>query len=430
MPTIKCYCDNSGVITNLTNLQQATTLRPNDTTNNDMDLYMEIIATIRACPRSTFQFIHVKGHQDTQRNHQLTTPEHHNVDCDRRAKLHVQQQRTPSTAYGNPDFAAARPHLRLKGQIVCREIFSTLRQNAATPDYWEYLKQRFQWTHADADNIHWKTLQTAMDSFPRNDQRRLILFIHGKLPLRTSKFHPHAGSQLCPSCQREPEDRRHFLTCDHPEKRRLFANLKTQLTAMSTKYNLHPSILTVFWLGLLTVRHDTRFPDSANDLPMELRQVTRYQSRLGWDQLYSGRLTQHWIPAIDQLNPHLTAHTHQITAHLIKIVWSYVLDVWKLRNLHLHNDAGQLSLPDYRQAVRTIYETRTQLPLAAQEALFHTPLETLLEQTPAFLRVWIERSQKYVQQQLKAAKKRAKLNTSDIRLFFRNATATNDLTPL
>jgi len=427
--TIKCYCDNSGVITNLTNLQREMHIRPNDTTNNDMDLYLEIIANARACPHTTFPFIHVKGHQDTKRNHQLTTPEQHNVDCDRRAKLHVQQQQPSSTLYKTPDFAVARPHLRIKGKIICRDFFPTLRQNAATPEYWEYLKKRFQWTHADAATIHWKSLQTALESFQRNDQRCLILFIHGKLPLRTSKFHPHAGSQLCPSCQREPEDRRHFLACTHPAKRRLFDTLKTQLAALSTKYQLHPSILTAFWLGLRAARHDTRYPDSANDLPIELQQATRYQTRLGWDQLYYGRMTQHWISAIDQLNPHLTVHTHQILAQLIKTVWNYVLEVWQLRNLHLHNDAGHLSLPDYRQAVRTIYETRSQLPPTAQEALFHIPLETLLEQTPAFLRVWIERSQRYVQQQLKAAKTRAKLNTQDIRLFFRNATATNDLQP-
>jgi len=114
---------------------------------------------------------------------------------------------------------------------------------------------------------------------------------------------------------------------------------------------------------------------------------------------------------------------------MIKEVWNYVLEVWKLRNLHLHNNAGKLSLPNYRQAVTTIYETRTQLPPAAQEALFHTPLETMLEQSPAFLHMWIECSQQYMKQQLKAAKQRAKLNTQDISLFFWNTTAANDLHP-
>jgi len=379
-------------------------VRPNDTTNNDMDLYMEIHATATKCQHILFQYLHVKGHQDAKPNHQLTTSEQHNVDCDRCAKDYVRQQQTPSTAYDNPDFAAARPHLCICGKIICREFLPKLRSTMATPYYWEYLQQRYQWTHANNENIHWKSLKTALESFQRNDQRRLILFMHGKLPLRTSKFHPHARTKLCPSCQKDPEDCRHFLTCTHLEKRRLFSKLKTQLAAVSTKYHLHPSILTVIWLGLLAIRNDTPYPELTNELPPELQQVIRYQTHLGWDQLYYGRLTKYWIQAVDRLNPHLTVHTHQILAQMIKEIWNYVLATWQLRNLHLHNDAGHLSLPDYRQAVTTIYETRTQLPPTAQEALFHAPLETMLEQSPAFLRIWIERSQRYMQQQLKAAK--------------------------
>jgi len=113
---------------------------------------------------------------------------------------------------------------------------------------------------------------------------------------------------------------------------------------------------------------------------------------------------------------------------MIREVWTYVLEMWKLRNLHLHNDAGHLSLPDYRQAVKMIYEQGSQLPPAAQEALFHTPLDTMLEQSPAFLRVWIECSQRDSQQRVKAAKEWAKLQTQEIRLFFR--TTANDLQPL
>jgi len=94
--TMTCHCDNSGVITNLTNLQKKPKLWLNDTMHNDMDLYLEITANARANTRLLFRFIHVKGHQDTKPDHQLTTPEQHNVECDRCAKAHVQQQHPPA----------------------------------------------------------------------------------------------------------------------------------------------------------------------------------------------------------------------------------------------------------------------------------------------------------------------------------------------
>ncbi len=115
---------------------------------------------------------------------------------------------------------------------------------------------------------------------------------------------------------------------------------------------------------------------------------------------------------------------------MVKSVWTYVLTLWTARNQHLHQDAGYLSLPNYRQAVITMYETQQQLPPEVQEAVFHRPLEEMLDKPPAFLHPWIERSQRYIQQQLKAAKKRAKLHTHDIRsLFRRQNPPANDLNP-
>jgi len=273
-------------------------------------------------------------------------------------------------------------------------------------------------------------LKTSLNSFPSNDQRRLVTFMHDKLALRTSKFHPHPGSQLCPSCQRDSEDRWHFLECQHPERRKLFTTLKQSLATITTKYSLHPAIFTIFWLGLLTIRNDTPFPEVSAELPPILRSTVTAQTRLGWDQLYHGRLSTLWETAIEQLNPHLKINGRFIGIQLIKTVWKYILATWALRNQHLHNDGGKLSLPNYHQAVRTLYELKTRLPQEAQDALFQRPLNQMLEQPPAFLRSWIERSQRYIQQQLKAARKRAKLNTPDIRSFFRRSNpSADDLQP-
>jgi len=61
-----------------------------------------------------------------------------------------------------------------------------------------------------------------------------------------------------------------------------------------------------------------------------------------------------------------------------KIIWKYILDTWSIQNQHLHNQAATLNLPDYWQAVITLYDQKDRLPLAAQEALFCHPLEVIL----------------------------------------------------
>jgi len=181
---------------------------------------------------------------------------------------------------------------------------------------------------------------------------------------------------------------------------------------------------------LASIRNTTPYPDVIDDLPPELQQSLRYQQRIGWDQLFYGRLVRQWAEAIDQLHPHIAISGVRVMIKFTQEVWTYILATWTIRNQHLHHDAGQLSIPDYQQAVRTIYEMGEQLPPDAKAALFRHPLQYMLEQPPAVLRPWLDRGYKYMKQQMKAAQKRARLNTPDIRSFFRVTTqSANDLQP-
>jgi len=423
-----CYCDNSGVITNLTSMQTCIIRRPNDTTNDDYDLYVAILAEAKQCRPLRIHFIHVKGHQDRNKDTPLTVEAAHNVACDTAAKNYVRACPLQSTTLKNPAIDAAQPHLFIGGKIICRRVIPRLRHAAAAPEYWTYLKKRYGWTQTDINDTQWDVLDSALNSFQLNDQRRLRLFIHEKLPLRSSKFHPHIGSPLCPSCRRDPETKWHFLQCQHPERSQLFRQLKANLTAFSIKQNLHPSILTAYWLGLVSIRQSTAYPTDLHELPPVLQTTIHHQTRLGWQQLFYGRLTRHWATAIDYLNPQLAASGTRIMTKFLQTVWAYILATWKIRNRHLHSDAGELSRPDYQQAVRTIYEQRDQLDPDAQAALFRRPLQEMLELPPVTLSPWIARAHQYMTQQAKAAKKRARLNTHDIRSFFSPQSA-NDLHP-
>jgi len=298
--------------------------------------------------------LHVKGHQDKDPNRQLMIPEQHNMECDRLAKQFVQTSPHISTDLPTPEFEAAQPHLTIQGCVICRQFLPALRMATSAPEYWQYLRKKRNWTQSDIQNIHWQVFSSALNSLQRNDQRHVVLFIHGKLPLRASKFHPHLGSPLCPSCQREHEDAKHFLQCQQMDRRNHFEKLKRQLMAIALKHALHPSILTCFWLGLATTRNDTTYPDVSEELPRKLQATICHQQRLGWDQLYYGRIAKQWARAIDDLHPHLALSGRQVMTQFIQTVWAYILTTWSTRNQQLHNDAGQISLPDYRQAVTTL----------------------------------------------------------------------------
>jgi len=78
--------------------------------------------------------------------------------------------------------------------------------------------------------------------------------------------------------------------------------------------------------------------------------------RLGWDQLYEGHVTTNWANTIDEIHPELPMNGTQVMTQIEKIVSTYILDTWHLRNNHIHHHAAQLNLPNYHQAVTTLYK--------------------------------------------------------------------------
>jgi len=152
-----------------------------------------------------------------------------------------------------------------------------------------------------------------------------------------------------------------------------------------------------------------------------LNYVTQSNTRCIWVGTRSTRAGYQlgrWAKAIDVTHPELALSSEQVMTQLIRIIWTFILDLWKVRNTHLHQPTKQLNLPKYRQAIVNLSEQHQQLPPDAQAALYHQPLEVLLEQPAPRLQTWAQRGMRYFNQQLRAAKSQAKLHTPDIRTFF------------
>jgi len=130
------------------------------------------------------------------------------------------------------------------------------------------------------------------------------------------------------------------------------------------------------------------------------------------------------------IHPQMTSSGAQVILHIVKMIWTYFLDLWKLRNAHLHNNALVLDLPNYKQAAETLYAQRHKLSPRAQDALFNRPLQQVLELPPHRLQQWVIRGYQYFTRQIKAEKQQAIMGTPDIRTFFRStAQQPDDLHP-
>jgi len=83
--------------------------------------------------------------------------------------------------------------------------------------------------------------------------------------------------------------------------------MQLQLMALSIKHSLHLSILTTFWLGMLSILNATPYPNIVQDLPPDLQITVAQQLHLGWDQLYYGWFAKCWATAINNLHPDLAS---------------------------------------------------------------------------------------------------------------------------
>jgi len=119
--------------------------------------------------------------------------------------------------------------------------------------------------------------------------------------------------------------------------------------------------------------------------------------------------------------------TWNISSNHIQSVLFKTGNIW---NTHLHNTAAQLDLPNYLQAIETLYEQKHKLSPAAQATLYWQPIQAILDQPAPKMQQWVTHGYQYLMQQLKAEQKQATLHTPDIQTFFQPlAQHTNDLQP-
>jgi len=83
------------------------------------------------------------------------------------------------------------------------------------------------------------------------------------------------------------------------------------------------------------------------------------QAGLGWQQLYYGRLTPLWAELIQQYHPQLNSNIY--LTKCTTLVWQATLQIWKLRNEHLHpGNRDQEDCSQLQAAVNQIFAEASQ----------------------------------------------------------------------
>lgn len=121
----------------------------------------------------------------------------------------------------------------------------------------------------------------------------------------------------------------------------------------------------------------------------------RAQNKIGWGQLYRGRLVQEFRSFVTHVHfgrPVNLYVSHAWSIALISWLWDTVESQWKLRNESLHGTDIEDTRSKIRgrltEAVRRIYSYKSRLNINDQRIL-QRPINTILAMTTASIEIWI-----------------------------------------
>jgi len=182
---IGMHCDSKSVLTQIKWLAAATITFPNTTVEDDYDVYSAISQVIHQMKPWTFNFQHVKGHQDSnpRRWQPPTLPECLDIDCNCQAgKLlpHAWWLTQPA----HPQLPYSYPHIVIHVQTIVCDLSGSLRHAAMTPDYHTYLQNKYQLNNTAINDINWMTIKLAIWRLTVADRTRIQKFLHDWLPLK------------------------------------------------------------------------------------------------------------------------------------------------------------------------------------------------------------------------------------------------------
>ena len=354
----KYLADNTGILDAIIRDLEYDETWPNTTLEDDWDIRNEIKNTIKLIGRPA-SFIHVKGHQDDDSPAaELSLEAQLNIEADslaghyRRNNL-VHRPKIPRLGGNFVDFC-------IDGVTIPGNYRKYIRDRYSTGALLEYIRTRNGWDDAVMSLIDWDAHALAIKRMP-DKEIALVKLIHGYTPtaVRTRHYKPGASAR-CPRCKLVDEDVNHVIQCSDPHvgqwRRALFEKLRwIALEQLHSRVVL----LDVILVGLKSWMTHTS-PDFSQ-FPASVQLLIADQSRIGWDQLFRGRISHRWATLQQEHLVTVGSKSKQLTGRLwavrvIQTLWVAFFELWEARNQVVHG-ADLLQYKE-RQKTRLLSEIR------------------------------------------------------------------------
>ena len=296
----------------------------------------------------TFQFEHVKSHQDdTVDVSELPFSAQLNVECDKLATEHLQQQQVaPAEAtLANP--LPLRNHtveVRHGTQVFSSHYATRLRTAVSSKVHRRYLQTKYKWSPLVWESIAW-------DAFLYCGSRKVIAHpvtrckvVHNWLNLgaqraKIGRCPDSALESRCPYCD-QSETFVHLLTCSAPRAQKFrYDGLLVLGKALSGSQS-GSALLGSLKAWLLAPTAEVKITPATVRLAPAIVEALASQALIGWEHLFRRFVSSAW------LGLHMVSKQTETTdgyaqassevARMIAALQDFTIYVWHHRNNVLH----------------------------------------------------------------------------------------------
>jgi hypothetical protein len=253
----------------------------------------------------------------------------------------------------------------------------------------QFLSDKNGWSSGTFDLVHWELQEKMLNTYDRNDQQRILKFVHEWLP---TNHRLHRESQTttarCPLCYFRVEDNMHLFNCSHPKQ----AAIKLQLIQKISDSKIEEPTKNLLIAAIKSVTLDPAWQPSNSIVPHEYRQGVQDQNKIGWQQIIRGRFAK----SISNCNKKKEQDLRQV----IRFFWDTLMQLWSQRNEIVHNNEHETREERNKRRmeakINRCYMMKDKLRIQDRGKVFVKEKDELLREDATTIKNWLTLAEKMI----------------------------------
>jgi enamine deaminase RidA (YjgF/YER057c/UK114 family) len=343
--------------------------------------------------------VHVKSHQDNEKEMSaLSFDAQLNIMADAMATQQRDRMSKPITRV-----TGDHCHLVIKDRYITRDSKTWLIRKSGEIPIQHYYREKYGWSISVFSSIHWELQHKALRSYNQNDQRRILKFTHEWLPTNYRLFREkQESSPACRLCGDLEETNNHMLRCTHFKQQQARTKLSDYLWRDNETHG-NSELNNIIEIALSECTHNTQWTPVMSAISHELLPGIQQQNKIGWHQLYKGRIARDIIRFMESHYRGLPIDSKRYTGErwgkmLIKNIWNTVLRLWENRNEIVHGKQMQETQRTEKQRllhrVHQYFASKDQLEQQDRERIFYKDEEAIQQEDTRYIKAWLKLAQR------------------------------------